>query len=524
MTNQTGQLSLKPTSGRGRRTLLLVWGLVRLPALVLIFYWFRDVVLAGIEQTVDIIGITEFVIALASTPISRGVIFFLVTIALLIFWLLMTRHFRPLFAYVLVISITLILLVVSFTALGISKFRVLPVILVLATNIIPDQITDRFIRNDQTWSRLMIVGVGVAEVLFCRRYIEWLDMLATGRATPRFAFAKVLGVFAGFVLTSGMLGVALDYEPLVPLEQRVRISPRVSLIDVGDFNWIELDASKQYLYASGHGLSYLQRYDLTQPAVTPSLSNVPIDGAQSFAYDPNANELYVYNAKTRHLLYIDATTLQLKRELSLPDVSPGDSWIAVDSQSNTLLIVSESDLETGTPFWVLDRSTGTVLDHRDWDAGNLLKHPTKSIVYLSFFRRMPSLIAYDLNECRVISQVPTNSRVDRLAFLNASNELLLALPTESKIAYYDADTLVLKGYRDSTFGVRVLAVDAVRKFLLWGSLATGTIDIFDLTTNRSWASFYLAPWLRTITIDPEHSVAFVSAKGALYKLDYGNSH
>lgn len=509
-------------SGRGGRTLLFVWGLVRLPALVLTLYLFRDVVLAGIEQTIDIIGITEFMIALASTPISRGVIFCLVTIALLAFWLLVTKHFPPLFAYVLVIAVTFILLVFSFNALGISKFRTLPAVLVLATNIIPDQITDRFIRNDKTWSRLMVVGIG-AEAFFFRRYIEWLGMLVKSEATPRFAFAKVLGVFAGFVLTSGMVAVALDYEPLVSLEQRIRMSSRVSLIDVGDFNWIELDVSKQYLYVAGHGLRYLQRYDLTQPAVSPSLSEVPIDGTQSFAYDPDANELYVYNAKTRYLLYIDATALKLKRSLPLPEVAPGDSWIAVDSQTNMLLVVSESDLESGTPFLVLDRSTGTVLDRRDWDAGNLLKHPTKSIVYLSFFRRMPSLIAYDVKKREVVSQVPTNSRVDRLAFLNDSNELLLALPIESKIAYYDADTLALKGYLDATFGVRVLAVDSVKNFLLWGSLATGTIDIFDLTTNQRWASFYLAPWLRTITIDPEHSVAYVSAKGALYKLDYGNS-
>jgi DNA-binding beta-propeller fold protein YncE len=481
-------------------------------------------VLAGIERTVDIIGITEFVIALASTSISRGAIFFLVTIVLLIFWLFVTWRFHPLFAYSLLVSVAFILLVFSFDTLGTSKIRVLPAVLVLATNLIPDQITGWFIRNERTWFRFMIVGVGVAEVFFFRHYVEWLNILVNGETKPRFAFAKVLGMFSGFVLTSGMVTVALDYEPLVPLEQMLRMSPRVSLIDSGDFNWIELDASKQYLYASGHGLRYLQRYDLTQPSVSPRLSDTPIDGAQSFAYDPDANELYVYNAKTRYLLYIDATTLKLERELPLTDVSPGDSWIAVDSQTNTLLIISESDLETGTPFLVLDRSTGTVLDRRNWGAGNFLMHPTKSIVYLSFFRRIPSLIAYDLKECEVASQVPTNSRVDRLAFLNDSNELLLTLPTESKIAYYDADTLALKRYLDSTFGVRVLAVDSVKKLLFWGSLATGTIDIFDLTTHQRWAGFYLAPWLRTITIDPERSVAYVSAKGALYKLDYGNSH
>jgi DNA-binding beta-propeller fold protein YncE len=326
----------------------------------------------------------------------------------------------------------------------------------------------------------------------------------------------------GLVLTAGVASIALDYPLLAPLEQMIRMSPQVSIIDTGDFNWIEIDDTGQYLYASGHGLQYLRRYDLSSPSAFSLMSDSETDGAQGFAYDPALNEVYVYNARTKNLLYLDASTLELKRSLPLPEVSPGDLWIAVESRSNTITIVSEADVQIGTPFIVLNRSTGAVLDRRNFDAGNLLMHPAKPIVHLSFFRRTTSLISYDLEQRMVLRETPTNSRVDRMAYWKQANELLLASPAESRVARFDADTLEPKGNMASIFGVRVLVVDSMRNFLLCGSLMTGTVAVFDLTTGQQRANFYLGPWLRTIALDSDNGIAYVSANGGLYKLNYGS--
>ena len=221
------------------------------------------------------------------------------------------------------------------------------------------------------------------------------------------------------------------------------------------------------------------------------------------------------------MLYFDAPTLALKRSLPLPGVSPGDLWIAVDRRSDTIAIVSEADIRSGTPFIVVNRSTGEVLDRRDIDATSLMVHPDKPILYLSFSRRTANLIAYDLEHREVLNQPPTDPRVDRMAYWRQANEVLLASPVESEVIRFDADTLEAKGRIGSVFGVRVLAVDPVRSYLLCGSLATGNVAVFDLETGQKRASFYLGPWLRSITLDPNGGIAYVSANGALYRLDYG---
>jgi DNA-binding beta-propeller fold protein YncE len=304
----------------------------------------------------------------------------------------------------------------------------------------------------------------------------------------------------------------------------IRMSPEVSIIASDDFNWIELDPTGRYLYAAGHGLHHLERYDLADLSASPLLSEAPSDGAQGFAYDAAAGEIYVYNGQSKQLLYFDAATLALKRSLPLPEVSPGDPWIAVDRRSDTITVVSEADIRTGTPFIVLNRTTGTILDQRNFDAGNFLMHPDKPIVYLSFFRYRTSLIAYNLEQQKVLGEVSTDSRVDRMAYWRPANELLLASPVEAQVIRFDADTLEPKGKIEVIFGVRVLAVDPLRNILLCGSLATGTVAVFDLETGQKRASFYLGPWLRTINLDLDGGVAYVSANGALYRLNYGHIH
>jgi DNA-binding beta-propeller fold protein YncE len=488
-------------------------------------YLFRNPVLTAVERILGIARITKYVIALASTPVTRGAIFLSLILALLAFWMLTTRRLSPPGAHIATVAVACVLLIVAFHVSETNVLRALPAVLILVTNLVMDQIVDRSARLGELRDRFITVGVGVSELFFCRRYIEWLRSLVGNERIPRRISTGILSVLPGLVLASGAMAAMLDYRPLVPVEQAIRMTPEVSIIDSGDFNWIELDASGRYLYVTGHGLQHLRCYDLAQPSTSPLVSDTPsggVQGAQGFAYDPQASEIYVYNAESEQLLYFDASTLELERSLPLPGVSPGDPWIAVDRQGNTIAVVSEADVQTGTPLVILDRTTTKVLDQRDFAAGNFLTHPYKPILYLSFFRHRTGLIAYDLEQRKVLGEVSTDSRVDRMAYWEQANEVLLASPVESEVARFDADTLEPKGSLDSIFGVRVLAVDPVRNFLLCGSLATGKVAVYDLGTGQQRASFYLGPWLRTITLDPGGGIAYVSANGALYQLSYGH--
>ncbi len=126
----------------------------------------------------------------------------------------------------------------------------------------------------------------------------------------------------------------------------------------------------------------------------------PAGFAQGFAYDPVGGEIYVYDEDAKNLLYFDAATLALKRTLPIADLSPGDPWLAFEPITGTVTIASEADERTGTPLMVLDRASGAAVDRRDEEAGNLLVHPRKPLLYMSYFRRSRSVKIFDLSNGR----------------------------------------------------------------------------------------------------------------------------
>jgi len=294
----------------------------------------------------------------------------------------------------------------------------------------------------------------------------------------------------------------------------------VRILARGDFNLLDIDPTGRYLYATGHGLDRLRRYDVEDWSSQPLKSDVSTGGAQGFAYDPAASELYVLNLKSKRLIYIDATTLKFKRSIPVPELSPGDPWVVVERNSDTITIASEVDLRTGSPLIVLNRTTGAAHDLRVEEVGNLLVHPTRSLLYFSFFRRNTGIMLYDIQKRAITRQVPTKERMDRMAIWKRSNELLITAPLDSRIIRFNADTLEPKGEIDSIFGVRVIAVDNLRNLLLCGSLATGKVAVVDLNSGHQKGSYYLGPWLRTIVLNEKNGTAYVSSNGALYEIQY----
>jgi hypothetical protein len=222
-------------------------------------------------------------------------------------------------------------------------------------------------------------------------------------------------------------------------------------------------------------------------------------------------------------LYLDATTLERKRVVDVPDLSPGDLWVTVDPITDTLTLSSEADLEIGVPFIVLDRATGRVVGQSDLETGNVLLHPTKPWLYLTFFRRRNEVMLYNLENRSVMHRTPADQRAERMVFSRRRNELLVTSPVESRIMRFDADQLHLKGYIPATLGVRAIAIDEVRDLLFYGNIATGQLVVIDLNSNKRLKTYYLGPWPRTIQLNVESGTAYVSSRGALYRVDYAGS-
>jgi hypothetical protein len=171
---------------------------------------------------------------------------------------------------------------------------------------------------------------------------------------------------------------------------------------------------------------------------------------------------------------------------------------------------------------IVDRPTGQVLDQLNLDPGNIALHPTKPWLYMSFLRRINALLVYDLEQQRIIKRVPAPERLDRMIFVPGEHglELFASAPLNSAVLRFDAETLARQETIKTLFGGRAIAVDSTRNLLLCGSLVTHQLEVIDLATQQRIASYYLGPWLRTIVLDTEAGIAYVSSHGGLFTVQY----
>jgi DNA-binding beta-propeller fold protein YncE len=504
------------------------WAFLRIPLVLLALFLARQPLIDFTEKYHGIERLTYFAIALFSTPFSRVGALVVVVLALWSTSRWAARQYSAWTAYAISVAVGAVLILALFVGSGTSLWKLTIPLLCLALNLLPISPAQQ---ARKAWSALMLFGVGVAEFFFFRRYVAWVAA-PRRRAYPAHApthappmspahegrFADLPGLFIAGLLVALLIGG----PGIISIERAIRKPANVDVLMQEDINGLALDTSGRYLYVTGHGLDRIRRIDTQAPGQPPLESSAPTGGAQGVAYDAQAGELYVFNTSTRALQYFDAGTLKLRRELPLGDLSPGDPWVAADHASGALAVASEADDRTGSPFIVLDRQTGQVLDRRDVDAGNLLLHPQGALLYLSFFRNSSRLMLYDLQRKEFLAKVQTDERVDRMAFDVARSELLLASPMKSRVLRFDARTLAQKGEMKSVFGVRAMAIDPSRGWMLTASLVTGELWVQDLASGKVLQRIYLGPWLRTIELDTVKGVAYVSANGALYKVPYGS--
>jgi hypothetical protein len=504
-----------------RGAAVLIWALVRLPALAVLLYLLRHPILNAIERRFDIFYVTVLVVDVVSTPLAR-LISAAGLFAVLLLIVVCVRRLRPLLGYSILLVVAGVVIALSLNFAATSVRRALFVELILAVNLAPRRFVDLLKKSPRVWSALMLAGVGIVELFLWREYWRWVrDALRGHSAENRGTSWGIASTIPGLLLTCLVFAFVIRPQKVVAFEQMLRMSAEVQLIESGlSFNWIELDPTGTYLYVTGHDLPRLRRYDLRDLSVPPILSDVSTGGAQGFAYDSTANEIYAFNTVTRQLLYFDATTLERKRAVEVPDLSPGDPWVAVDLITDTLTLVSEADQEIGAPLIVLDRPTGRVLARADLAAGNVLLHPTKPWLYLTFFRRRNEVMLYNVQDRSVAHSAPADRRAERMVFSRQRNELLVTSPMESRIMRFDADQLHLTGYIPTMFGVRAIAIDEVRDLLLYGNIASGHLVVIDPTNSTRLRSYYLGPWLRTIELDVQSGIAYVSSRGALYRVHY----
>ena len=130
------------------------------------------------------------------------------------------------------------------------------------------------------------------------------------------------------------------------------------------------------------------------------------------------------------------------------------------------------------------------------------------------------LLAYHVGRGEIVARSLTDPRLDRMAVLLERNELLVTSPLHSAVLRFDAKTLEPLGRIDAQFGVRSLAIDPGRRWLVCGSLVDNSLWVIDLETGRRLARYHVGPWLREIVLDPESATAYVSSHSGLFRVRY----
>jgi DNA-binding beta-propeller fold protein YncE len=208
----------------------------------------------------------------------------------------------------------------------------------------------------------------------------------------------------------------------------------------------------------------------------------------------------------------------------------GDSRIVYDKQTDSVIIASEGTYwgapsdPKGDPVAVIDRTTGRFsYTVRDCAGGLCIPglieiHPSQPLLYLAFPKKV---VVYN-TVTRQTQGKPfvSHSWVDGMALTPDGNELLVGAPLRSKILRFDAASLEPKGTIETTFGVRTLAVDPERNLVLAGSLASNLVDVIDLRSHKRVAKYYVAPWLRCISLNVKAGKAYVSSTEGLFVVDY----
>lgn len=278
----------------------------------------------------------------------------------------------------------------------------------------------------------------------------------------------------------------------------------------GDYNWIELDPKNKLLYVAGHSTDQVLAYDTTNLSNPAKLSESTNVNAQSFALNLSANEMYYPTAD--EIIVFNIPDLTIKERIPIPHLARGDVWIVWDQQNGQIILSSEADEDSGSPFLIVDRESGNVVYDEPLNAWNIYLNPSQAILYMGSSFRDDRYYLLDTDSHEVVNSVETGEFGNRMVLDVSHDELLIATPFKSKIIRYDPLTLENKGSINGNIGVRSVAIDQKNGLLFAGSIVDNTLRIMDLNTYKVLRTYWVGPWVRSIVPDSENRLAYISTR------------
>ncbi len=501
---------------------LIIWSILRLPILAAGLYLFRDPISEFVTARIELRYIIDFAVYSANTFETRFELYLAAVIAMIFgYWLVKKIVASEVWGYLLTLAGMLLVIFVSFQFLLVTTNavgRTLIVFVLLAVNTLPVEWLAKRISGSGILNFVFLSSVGLSEAIFPQAYGLWLMEKFQARTSIKkwswLAGVLIVPIFWLFLLTP------YDNQRILTLGEKLHASSSVEKFAAGAYNWIEYDASLHQIFVVGHGTNFLLAYDTEHLNVPPRKSE-DIGKMQSFAYNPERQEIYAYEATKRQLHYIDAVTLETLRSVPVADLAPGDVWVNWQPGIDSITIASEADYEVGIPFVMIDRESGETIASMAISLipTNVAFHSEKDVMYFNSFKDT-YLVSWDLLTHEVIKQVETSPSTDRLIYNHETSEVLVASTMEGAILRYDAETLEYKGKINVSIGDRTMTIDPKRNLLLVGNFINNRMQVIDLKTYKTVSSFYIGPWIRTISLDVENGIAYVSTVRNLFKVKY----
>lgn len=506
-----------------KKTLLWIWVLLRLPIILAGLYLFRTELMTWVETHFNLALLIEASIYLISTAWIRLLLLGFTTILLISIYIILKKFLNSsIKEFYLFLLITFILLTTFLTKLLKVEIPYAPltlVICILGINTIPEHLLNQLLDKKKWANIFFIVGVGISEAIFPQSYLHWL-IKSQGLKDSLKKWSWVSGILLACFYFFFLL-IPYNNQRIITLGERLHKNPAVEKFSAGGYNWIEFNPQNHLLYATGHNVNYIFAYNTKNLNEPPKKSNIQVGKPQSFAYNPELQEIYVYKRETEELLYLDAVTLELFRSVNAPNLAPGDVWVNWQQGTDTITLASEADRKTGIHFVMIDRATGNIAV-----STNLSIAPTSvafddlnGIFYFNSFLET-FIFSWDMKSHKVIHQSPISPNTDRIIYDAIASEILVASPQDGAILRYDAVTLQFKGKINSSIGDRTLALDTKRNLLLVGNFINNYMQVIDLSTQKRIAHYYIGPWIRTIALDVESGIAYISTIHNLFKVNY----
>lgn len=505
-----------------KKNSLLIWSILRLPILVVVLYLFRLPIIDFVQARIKQQYLIDFAVYSANTFETRFELY-LSAAATLIFgyWLIKKWMGPEVHGYFFMLAGMLVVIYGSFQFLLLTPNalgRTLIVFLLLAVNTMPMEWLTKGISGSGKLNFVFLSTVGLSEALFPQAYAFWLmEKFQAGASIKKWSWLSgvlIAPLFWLFLLTP------YNNQRILTLGEKLHASASVEKFAAGEYNWVEYDSELHQIFVVGHGTNFLLAFDTEYLNVPPRKSE-DIGKMQSFAYSPEREEIYAYEATKRQLHYIDAVTLETLRSVPIADLSPGDVWVNWQPNIDSITIASEADKEVGIPFVMINRESGETIATLSLPLipTNVAFHAEKNVMYFNSFKDT-YLVSWDMDTHEVIKQVEISPNTDRLIYNPDTSEVLVASTMQGAILRYDAETLEYKGKINVSIGDRTMTLDTQRNLLLVGNFINNRVQVIDLKTYKPIDSFYIGPWIRTITLDVENGIAYISTVRNLFKVKY----